>query len=59
MNTPLKKFFEVVRLVLKIVLGANSERVMNIPSKKFFEAIWLFRMLFGVQNLTIIMSTPL
>ena len=34
MNTPLKKFFEVVLLVLKIFLGANFENIHEYTFEK-------------------------
>ena len=54
MNSPLKKFFEVVRHVSKIFLGVDFERVMNTHLKTFFEVVWLFRTFSRVQNLKII-----
>ena len=58
MNTPSKKFFEVVRLVSKIFLGVDSERVMSTHLKTFFEVVWLFRTFSRVQNLKRFMNTP-
>ena len=58
MNIPSKKFIEVFRLITKVFLGADFNKVENTPSKIFLEAVWLFRTLSRVYILKIIMSTP-
>ena len=62
MNTHSKKFFEVVRLVSKIFLGAYSKIFLNAPPTKLFDAYSAVLNIFlGVdfEKKTKIMNTPL
>ena len=59
MSTPFKKkIIEAIRLITKIFLGADSNRVENTALKKFYEVVWLFRTFSEVYILKIIMSIP-